>query len=379
MKRRIQQLVFSMAAVMCMLHTHAAAGSLSLNASLDPVYDTNVYKDSSQLSDSGFLWRAGVDYAARLRNLYPRVNYRFSGVHFNQYDYENYQTHAVTGMLLHRTLPFLSVGLEAGGEKYLYEYATAFNSEMYFVSPFARIYPSFFTEIELAYMAGTTAFPDYDLDNTDNQARVQLSQEIGWDMTLTVSGSISNRRYSERYIYDAAVTTAPVVTDQKRSDSERILIAGLKKSLGSIGSFELGYYGSSVDSNANEFSWGPLQPDLTDTPGDERIIDDFWSNAVHRGSILYRTGSRRSLLAEMYAHLQYQDYDGWLARAADETIIEPLQYRRDTQVCGSVKLERQLSGRVSGHAKYTYIQNNSNDKPYDYDAHTISAGINISF
>ncbi len=355
------------------------AGSTALRLSLDPVYDTNVYKDNSQLSDTGIMWDFGLNYYARIKNTYPRILYKFSGINFFKYDYENYYTHSLIGTVLQRTGRFITFGLESGINTYQYKFTTQYDSAMLSGMPLVRIYPSFFTELEIGYSIQATEFPNYDLDNNGADMRAQLTQELFWDTTLIISGSSGRRNYSDRYLYETSVTSEPVPTSQLRLDNETIIIAKIKRRFEGIGSFELGYYGNVLDSNANEFNWGPLQDELTNVPGDERIINNYWSNSINRINILYQTGNKQVLFMEFFAQLQNQEFSGWLARDENENILSPAEYRKDVQFIGSIKAEKLIWKNVSITSRYTYERNNSNDLPYDYNAQSISVGAALTF
>jgi hypothetical protein len=371
--------IFSLFIVVCLIYSFAYSGSLSLDLCVDPVYDSNVYKDSSNLSDTGWLWDLGINYYTRINNTYPRILYRFSGVDFVKNNSEDFNTHSLTGMVMQRTGHFVTLGLEAGANLYSYNYMKEYNSSMYYGSPFMRLYPTFFTEIEIAYTPQVTKFPDYDLDNKGSDVRIQLTQEIFWYMTLVISGSQGNKEYSERYLYDTSISNTPVKTVTARSDNEKSVIVKLKRFFEGLGMFELGYYNSVLDSNANEFNWGPFQTELSDIPGDESIIDNYWSNTINNINICYETGNKSALLVEVYVHIQDQKFPGWIARDEYEEFLNPIVYRTDQQIISSIKLEKRLWKIISANTKYTFEQNNSNDKPYDYVAHTISGGMSVSF
>ena len=344
------------------------------------VSDSNIYKDSSEFSDLGLGLDFNLNYYAKVfENTYPRFGYSFSIVSFPDYNLENQNTHFLNGSIRQRLGGLITVGIGSGFFAFNLPNSDKYNSTVFFTNPFLKLYPFYYTELEVGYINKNTNYSDYDLDYAGNDFYAELKQDLPIGFNMELGAIFGKRDYNERYVYDIS-GSSPVKTSTKREDTENKFSVGLKRYIFIVGTVEFGYTKAVLDSNANEFYWGPKQTeDENTTVGDERVIEDYWNYKSSIFNFVFKTGSQKNLYLEFYTHYQKKDFDGWYARDISEKILSPAEFRTDKQQLYSLKAEKEIVNNLVLSGGYSFENNLSNDAPYDYKSNQFKLGLKLYF
>ena len=146
MKKQI--IIIWMLAMLTVLLEAQTAGLLSVRT----IYDSNVYNDNSKLGDFGLNSDFNFNLMAKLKNTYPRLNYTFSSVNFFNENFENQNNHFINGSLRQRLSGLFTVGADGGLNMFQYPQSREYNSTLGYGTPFLKLYPFYYTEIETGYI-----------------------------------------------------------------------------------------------------------------------------------------------------------------------------------------------------------------------------------
>ncbi|HAX61465.1 MAG TPA: hypothetical protein DCX95_02755 [Elusimicrobia bacterium] len=346
----------------------AVGGSLKVETACD----SNVYNDSSNLSDLGLNLDFNFNLMAKLKNAYPRFNYSFSSLNFFEENLENRNNHFINGSIRQRLSGFFTAGVAGGLNVLQYPQSKEYNSTLNYGNPFLKLYPFYYTEIEAGYVYKDANYPDYDLDYSGGDFYVDFIQDLPLDFSVKSDFVVGERDYSERYLYEI-LNGSRTNTSDLRKDDEQSFTVKLKRYFEGLGNTEAGYSVAYLDSNADEFYEG------TSASGDERVLQNYWNYKSDMVNFLLKSGDLEKILFEFYGHYLRKNFDGWLARDEDEILISPYENRSDKQTFVSLKMEKEITENLILSGSFSFEDNKSNDTPYNYTSNFFGLGLKLIF
>jgi hypothetical protein len=344
------------------------------------ISDDNVFRDNTNLADTGFSADALVSVRSRIfGSTYPRFFYSYSALAYSQRVLMNRYTHEAGVSVSQRLSPIATAGVEGGAAVTRYPFFREYNAEAPYWGAFVKLYPSYTTECIAGWRNRVFTYPDYDLDAEGPEYYLTLAHDLPLDISALLSAGASTLDYRDRFVLDPVVLTGPVPTETRRSDHEQYVTARISRFFRRIGTVEASCRFARLDSNAGEFWWGPLQTASSNITGDEAVFPDFWDMETSRAGISIDSGSRTTLRAVLSASLTEQRFTGWPARTATEELRSPAQTRTDTVSRFSCRLEKYLWRRLCASTGFSYEANDSNDAPYNAVARTFRGGLDWYF
>jgi hypothetical protein len=292
---------------------------------LGPVYSSNVYRDSSQEADLGSDLRLRVGLRSRFSpHTFTQVHYDLDRLSFPDADVENRTDHAFHALLRQRFGESLSLETKAGLRFSRYPTVPVYNSSFGFGQAALKGYLDSRMTLEGGLSYEKRSYPDYDLDYGGVGLFATLSRDLGRRTFGELSAATRGDDYSERHVQDPALAAEGAGL---RHDRDWLAGVRVVRDLSLVLQLDAAYEYGHLNSNGDSLDFGPFQSQTTDTPGDERLLGDFYSHRRHelraRLRRLIRRGSSVTLLAR-YRDRAYRDRPA--KDAADQFLPE---MRRD--------------------------------------------------
>ena len=366
------------AAVLSMLAVSASAASaprrhrVFWDAALGPLYSDNVYRDSSREGDLGYDARLRVGVRSRFSpRTFSQVHYDLDHFAFPDADVENRTEHGLHGLLRHRFGESLTLEGKAGLRQSRYPTIPVYDSTLWFGQAALKRYLTSRTTLEGGLAYESRSYSQYDLDYGGVGWFATLARDLGQRTFAEVSAALRSDGYSERRVQDPA---AGAVDDGLREDRDWLAGVRVVRDLSVVLQLDAAYEYGRLSSNGDSLDFGPFQSALTDFPGDERLIGDFYSHRRHELRARVRRLIRRGSSVTVAARFQDRAYRARPAKDEQDQFLSPPELRHDRGLLLSATVDLPvpvLARRASfGHFglrfRFSREMNHSNEALYDY-------------
>ena len=341
-------------------------------AALGPVYSDNVYRDRSDEADAGYdvRLRGGVRYRPSAKT-FTELHYDLDALTFASASVENRAEHAFEGLLRRRVREALTVEMRAGLRLSRYPNVPTFDSTTVFGRAAAKSYLDPRTTLEGGGSYEKKSFPEYDLDYGGVGLQATLARDLGRRTFGELSASFRNEDYSERGL-DPSRAVQP--GEDLRVDRDWLVGARVVRDLSLVLQLQGSYQYGRLSSNGASLDFGPFQSQLTDVPGDDRLLNNYYTHRRHELSAHVRKLIRRGSSVFLGARYQDRVYPGRLAKDENDQFRSPEQLRHDHGLLLWSRLDvpfpvlprRAAFGHFGLRLRLSHEINASNEALYDY-------------
>jgi hypothetical protein len=356
------------------------------DASLGPVLTDNVYRDSSAESDRGYDVRLRVGLRSRHSpRTFSQLHYDLDLLAFPDADVENRTDHAFAALLRHRLGDSLTLETRAGLRFAKYPQVAVFDSVIGFGQAALKQYLTSRTTLEGGLGYEKRTYADFDLDYGGVGLFATLSHDMGRRTFAELSAAFRNDDYTERLLRDPAA--ADDTTGALRRDRDWLVGARVVRDLSLVLKLDAGYQYGRLSSNGDSLDFGPFQSQLTDFPGDERLLGDFYSHRRHELSARLRWLIRRGSSLNLAARYQDRAYHDRPAKNAQDEFLTPEELRHDRGLLVTATLDvpipvlarRASFGHFGLRLRLSRELNHSNEALYDYHSNLAALSITSWF
>jgi hypothetical protein len=356
------------------------------DASLGPVYTDNVYRDSSAESDLGHEVRLRLGLRSRHSpRTFSQLHYDLDLLAFPDADVENRTDHAFGALLRHRLGDSLTLETKAGLRFAKYPQVPVFDSVTWFGQAALKHYLTTRTTLEGGFGYEKRSYADFDLDYGGAGLFATLSHDMGRRTFAELSAALRNDDYSERVLREPA--PAGDTAAALRTDRDWLVGARVVRDLSLVLKLDASYQYGRLTSNGDSLDFGPFQSQLTDFPGDERLIGDFYSHRRHELSARLRRLIRRGSSVTLAARYQDRAYRDRPAKNAEDEFLTPPELRHDRGLLVTVILDvpipvlarRASFGHFGLRLRLAREVNHSNEALYDYDSNLAALSVTSWF
>ena len=333
----------------------------------------NVYSDSRQLADSGYIAGGGVEIKERLiKKLYLSGGYSLNASGFFTNNLENEVFHSLFLGLRSTALDGLEAEVKGGIDYSLLPNASIYCYSNLNIKPKIKYFLLDHTAVTAELSYEDKRYPDYNLDNVMPLLSLGIEQECSIYDVLYLKGSYGRADYSEEYLYSNVSAGGPSYESTLRVDLDKIVVAGYSHEFSASFGLDLSYRFEALTSNDNFLDWGPAQYETVNTViGDETIINDYSSFESNLLFLKLRFGIEKARM-EINGSYGIKSYAGRIVKDSAEK-------RNDSRflinICYITPLPDGYLLKLIG----IYDVNNSNDFLYNYRKTSLSAVIEYLF
>ena len=341
------------------------------DAALGPIVSTNVYRDRSDEGDVGYdaRLRAGVRYRLSPRT-FTQVHYDLDAQTFFSADVENRAEHGFEGLVRHRVQEALTLEMRGGLRLSRYPNVPTFDSSTGFARAAAKRYLDTRTTVEGGLSYEKKSYPEYDLDYGGVGLHATFARDLGRHLFGELSASFRNHRYSERPLDPSRALPG----SDRRADRDWLVGARVVRDVKPTLQLEGAYQYGRLSSNGATLDFGPFQSQVSDAPGDDRLLSNYYTHRRHELSTRVRKLIRRGTSATLGARYQDRVYPGRPAKDENDEFRSPEQTRHDHAFLLWSRLDlpfpllpkRAAFGHFGLRFRLSQEVNASNEALYDY-------------
>ena len=352
---------------------------------LDYVYTTNVFWDSTEVSDNILSPGVEIDYSSNNMNFYLDAN----GMFYTNNNYLNYYSF-MSGVELFKSL---------GGRDILYVHPTisinSFNYELSYLNNISESltlgFKKYITKsflFKAGFQAENKNYSSYDsYDHLKASSFVEVNKFLQTQTTIRIKAGLNYLYFPHIYETEEYLQIVPNPHNRGRGSSERTIIVEnsyslylpifhstfrIAQSIGTLSGvlFEYNFRKQLVSDKA-----------IPDLSVDEWVLTKMNDNFFWDGSrISFALKTTKLFKTTIAAEFSYyaKTYNGIYVRDLVGEVILPGEYRKDTMYQATFNINRSF-GKLNLYIKTILRDNNSNDNFFNYNLFTIIGGIDYNF